>query len=236
MSITLRNQAEIEQILGITFKNPDLYREAFTHRSYLNEHKKHQISHNERLEFLGDAVLELVVTDYLFRNFDSPEGDMTAWRSALVKTEALAEVTERLDLGQYLLMSRGEAKSGGRTRQALLANMLEAIIGAIYLDYGYKAAATFITKQIISALDKILAEGSYIDAKSRFQELAQETQGVTPHYELQGEEGPDHEKIFTIGVYIGSKLYGVGKGNSKQNAQQAAASEALKVFDKKPKK
>lgn len=230
MTITLRDRAAIEAILELKFDNEELYREAFTHRSYINEHKKHQINHNERLEFLGDAVLELVVTDYLFRNFDNPEGEMTAWRSALVKTESLADVAERLDIGQYLLMSRGEAKSGGRTRMALLANMVEAIIGAIYMDKGYDAAAAFIAKHIISQLEQILENGSYIDAKSRFQELAQEKDGVTPHYELLSEEGPDHEKIFTIGVYIGTKLCGKGQGNSKQNAQQAAATEALKSY------
>lgn len=234
MTITLRDRAAIEAILELKFDNEELYREAFTHRSYINEHKKHQINHNERLEFLGDAVLELVVTDYLFRNFDNPEGEMTAWRSALVKTESLADVAERLDIGQYLLMSRGEAKSGGRTRMALLANMVEAIIGAIYMDKGYDAASAFITKHIISQLEQILENGSYIDAKSRFQELAQEKDGVTPHYELLSEEGPDHEKIFTIGVYIGTKLCGKGQGNSKQNAQQAAATEALKNY--KPRK
>lgn len=234
MSIVLKDKAVIEKILGVSFKNDDLYREAFTHRSYLNEHKKHQINHNERMEFLGDAVLELVVTDYLYRTFDNPEGEMTAWRSALVKTESLAEVAERLELGQYLMMSRGEAKSGGRTRQALLANMIEAIIGAMYLDHGYQTVADFITKQIISQLDTILKEGTYIDAKSHFQELAQEKDGVTPHYQLLAEEGPDHEKIFTIGVYIGTRLCGKGQGNSKQNAQQAAATEALANY--KPKK
>jgi ribonuclease-3 len=234
MSIELRDKAALEKILDVEFKNDELYREAFTHRSYLNEHKKHQINHNERLEFLGDAVLELVVTDYLFRNFDNQEGEMTAWRSALVKTESLAEVAERLELGQYLMMSRGEAKSGGRTRQALQANMIEAIIGAIYLDHGYDAAAKFIADHIISQLTSILEAGTYIDAKSRFQELAQEKEGVTPHYQLLAEEGPDHEKTFTIGVYVGSRLCGQGQGNSKQNAQQAAATEALKAY--KPKK
>lgn len=232
--ITLKEQPTIEKILGIEFGDAELYREAFTHRSYLNEHKKHELKHNERLEFLGDAVLELVVTDYLFRNFENPEGEMTAWRSALVKTESLAEVAERLELGQYLLMSRGEAKSGGRTRMALLANMIEAIIGALYLDQGYDVAARFIEKQIISSLAGILKDGSWIDAKSRFQELTQEKEGVTPHYELIHEEGPDHEKIFTIGVYLEDRLCGKGKGNSKQAAQQAAATEALKTY--KPKK
>ena len=217
-------------ILGVEFTNEELYREAFTHRSYINEHKKHDIEHNERLEFLGDAVLELVVTDYLFRNFKNPEGDMTAWRSALVKTESLYEVAERLQLGQFLLMSRGEAKSGGRTRMALLANMIESIIGALYIDQGYDVAARFIQTHIISSLEGILKDGSWVDAKSRFQELTQEKEGITPHYELLAESGPDHEKIFTIGVYIGDKLCGKGMGNSKQVAQQAAATEALTTY------
>jgi len=230
MSIALRNQAEIETILGVTFKNVEIYREAFTHRSYLNEHKKHDIAHNERLEFLGDAVLELVVTDHLFRSYNNPEGDMTAWRSALVKTESLAEVAERLQLGQYLLMSRGEAKSGGRTREALLANMVESIIGAIYIDYGYDEAARFINEHIVSSLVNILKTGAWIDAKSSFQELTQEKEGITPHYELMREEGPDHEKTFTIGVYVGDRLCGEGQGNSKQSAQQAAAQIALKGY------
>jgi len=234
MSITLRGQDEIQKILQVEFGNVDLYREAFTHRSYLNEHKKHDIAHNERLEFLGDAVLELVVTDYLFRNFQNPEGEMTAWRSALVKTESLADVAERLQLGQFLMMSRGEAKSGGRTREALLANMVEAIIGALYLDKGYDEAAKFISDHIISALEGILKEGTWIDAKSQFQELTQEKEGITPHYELIREEGPDHEKIFTIGVYVGDRLCGEGQGNSKQSAQQAAATAALKAY--KPKR
>lgn len=231
--ITLKDQSAIQEILGVEFGDTDLYREAFTHRSYLNEHKKHELKHNERLEFLGDAVLELVVTDYLFRNFDNPEGEMTAWRSALVKTESLAEVAERLELGQYLLMSRGEAKSGGRTRMALLANMVEAIIGALYIDQGYEVAARFILKNVVSSLAGILKSGAWIDAKSRFQELTQEKEGITPHYELIREEGPDHEKIFTIGVYVADKLLGEGKGNSKQAGQQAAATQALTVYKAK---
>ncbi len=230
MTITLKNQAEIEKIMGVSFQDVDLYREALTHRSYLNEHRKHDIEHNERLEFLGDAVLELVVTDHLFRNFHHPEGQMTAWRSALVKTESLADVADRLDLGQYLLMSRGEAKSGGRTRVALLANMVEALIGALYIDQGYEVAATFIKTNIISSLDGIVESGSWIDAKSHFQEMTQEKEGVTPHYELLSESGPDHEKIFTIGVYVGDRLCGKGEGNSKQAGQQAAATEALKSY------
>ena len=225
------NKLEIEKIIGVTFKREDLIKTACTHRSYLNEHKSTVKEHNERLEFLGDAVLELVVTDFLYRKYPTkPEGELTSWRAALVKTESLAELADELNVGQFLLMSRGEAKSGGRTRMALLANMVEAIIGAVYLDQGYDAAAKFIEVNINSKLDNILKEGLHIDAKSHFQEVAQEKEGVTPHYEVIGEEGPDHDKTFEMAVYLNKKMWGKGKGNSKQTAQQAAATDALKKY------
>lgn len=225
------NKAEIEKIIGVTFKSEDLIKTACTHRSYLNEHKSTVKEHNERLEFLGDAVLELVVTDFLYLSYPKkPEGELTSWRAALVKTESLAELADELNVGQFLLMSRGEAKSGGRTRMALLANMVEAIIGAIYLDQGYDVAAEFIQKNINSKLENILKEGLHIDAKSHFQEVAQEKEGVTPHYEVIGEEGPDHDKTFEMAVYLNKKMWGKGKGNSKQTAQQAAAQDALKNY------
>ena len=182
---------------------------------------------------MGDAVLELVVTDYLFNNYkNKPEGELTSWRAALVKTESLAELADQKGLGQYLLMSRGEAKSGGRTRTALLANMVEAIIGAIYLDQGYVAAEKFINENISSKIEAIIKAGSYIDAKSHFQEIAQEREGVTPHYEVIAESGPDHDKVFEMAVYINKKMWGKGKGNSKQAAQQSAATAALKKYKK----
>lgn len=225
------NKEQIEQIIGVTFKSEDLIKTACTHRSYLNEHRSTVKEHNERLEFLGDAVLELVVTDFLYRSFPKkPEGELTSWRAALVKTESLAALADELQVGQFLLMSRGEAKSGGRTRMALLANLVEAIIGAIYLDQGYQAAATFIEKNINSKLDAILKAGLHIDAKSHFQEIAQEKEGVTPHYEVLSETGPDHDKTFEVAVYLGKKLWGKGKGNSKQTAQQSAAQDALKNY------
>lgn len=225
------NKSEIEKIIGVTFESEDLIKTACTHRSYLNEHKSTVKEHNERLEFLGDAVLELVVTDFLYRSYPKkPEGELTSWRAALVKTESLAELADELNVGQFLLMSRGEAKSGGRTRMALLANMVEAIIGAIYLDQGYGVAAEFIEKNINSKLDNILKEGLHIDAKSHFQEVTQEKEGVTPHYEVIGEEGPDHDKTFEMAVYLNKKMWGKGKGNSKQTAQQAAAQDALKKY------
>lgn len=227
------NKPQIESILKVKFKSEELIKTACTHRSYLNEHRSTVKEHNERLEFLGDAVLELVVTDFLFNAYkDKPEGDLTSWRAALVKTESLAELAEEKGFGQYLLMSRGEAKSGGRTRMALLANMVEAIIGAIYLDQGYSVAEKFINDNISVKIEEIIKSGSYIDAKSHFQEIAQEREGVTPHYEVTAESGPDHDKIFEMAVYINKKMWGKGKGNSKQAAQQSAAESALKKYKK----
>lgn len=226
------NQAEIEKIIGVNFTNPALLQTAFTHRSYINEHRKAKLEHNERLEFLGDAVLELVVTDYLYRNYQNPEGELTSWRSALVKTESLAELADKLAIGQYLLMSRGEAKTGGRTRQALLANLVEATIGAIYLDSGYNTAKEFIETNLVANLAEIIESGSYIDAKSHFQELAQESHGTTPNYKVLSETGPDHDKTFLMGVYLDNKKFGEGEGSSKQAAQQAAALSGLEKLEK----
>jgi ribonuclease-3 len=225
-------QKKIEDVLATSFKQPELIKRAFIHRSYINEHPKAGLEHNERLEFLGDAVLELVVTDHLYRNYENPEGELTSWRSALVKTESLASVAERLELGQYLLMSHGEVKSGGRARTALLANMIEAIIGAMYIDQGYDVAAAFIDRELIVGLPDILKSGAYIDAKSKFQEIAQERDGITPHYEVLAEVGPDHDKVFTVGVFLGAKEYGKGNGASKQAGQQAAAADALSRYKK----
>jgi len=226
------DQSEIEKIIQVSFSSPDLIKTAFTHRSYINEHRKAGLEHNERLEFLGDAVLELVVTDYLYNNYENPEGDLTAWRSAMVKTESLAELAEKLEIGQYLLMSRGEAKTGGRTRQALLANLVEATIGAIYLEKGYSAAKTFIEDNIVVNLKEIIKTGAYIDAKSHFQELAQEKHGTTPSYKVLSETGPDHDKTFLMGVYIDKNKFGEGTGSSKQAAQQDAALAGLEKLEK----
>lgn len=226
-------QTKIEDIIGVKFKDANLIKQAFIHRSYLNEHPKLGLEHNERLEFLGDAVLELVVTDYLFRHHTNPEGELTSWRSALVKTESLAALAEKLEIGPYLLMSRGEAKSGGRSRTALLANLVEATIGAMYLDRGYETAKNFIEQHIISSLPDILRDGTYIDAKSHFQEVAQERDGITPHYEVLDQTGPDHDKKFTVGVFLGEKEYGRGEGSSKQSAQQSAAQAALEKYEPK---
>jgi ribonuclease III len=218
---------EFQTRLGLTFKDAALLERAFIHRSYLNEHPKLGLEHNERLEFLGDAVLELAVTDFLYRTYPNPEGDLTNWRSALVKTESLATVAEELEIAPFFKLSRGEAKGNARSHSLISANAVEALIGAIYLDQGYEAARGFIADHIISRLAQILEAGTWLDPKSRFQETAQEQFGLTPNYRVLAEDGPDHDKTFTIGVYVGDKLFGKGSGSSKQAAQQAAAAAAL---------
>lgn len=220
--------AEFESKLGQNFNDIGLLERAFIHRSYLNEHPKSGLEHNERLEFLGDAVLELVVTDFLYRNYENPEGELTNFRSALVKTESLSAVAEALEVTKYLKLSRGEAKGNDRSRALISANCVEAIIGAIYLDQGYDPARKFISENIIIYLPVILKEGSWIDPKSKFQELAQEREGVTPNYKVLEESGPDHDKTFVVGAFIADKLCGQGSGSSKQAAQQVAATNALK--------
>jgi len=214
--------------MGVSFQTPDLLVEALTHRSYLNEHRTYTGNHNERLEFLGDAVLELATTDFLFKKFPTaPEGELTAYRAALVNTVSLAEAAHALGVNEYLLLSKGEAKDTGRARDVILADALEAIIGALYLDAGYAAAEAFIAQNLFGAIDQIVATRSYRDAKSRFQEIAQEQYGVTPHYETLAEEGPDHAKVFTVGVFINTEEIARGKGQSKQEAEQTAAQSGL---------
>jgi len=213
--------------LGLTFSDLDLLAEALTHRSYLNEHKAAK-AHNERLEFLGDAVLELATTHFLFAKFpQKPEGDLTAYRAALVNTYSLAETAEALGLNDMLLLSKGEAKDTGRARQIILANAFEAVLGAIYLDQGYEAANAFVEEHLCPKIDDIVAKRAWQDGKSRFQELAQEKKGHTPTYKTLSEEGPDHDKKFTVGVYVGSEEVARGEGKSKQEAEQAAAAAAL---------
>jgi ribonuclease-3 len=219
---------EFQDRIGIKFNDISLLERAFIHRSYLNEHPKLGLEHNERIEFLGDAVLELVVTDFLYRNYPNPEGDLTNWRSALVKTESLAAVAEKLQIAEYFKLSRGESKGNARSHALISANAVEAIIGATYLDQGYDVAKRFITEHIISRLEEILETGTWMDPKSKFQELAQERFGLTPGYRVMDESGPDHDKTFTIGVYVGDTLYGKGSGSSKQAGQQEAAAAALK--------
>lgn len=213
--------------IGIKFKDINLLQQAVTHRSYLNENRSYKLDHNERLEFLGDAVLELVVTEYLYVNFSNPEGELTSWRSALVNGDMLARIAQGLDVEKYLLMSRGEARDTGRARQYLLANAMEAIIGAIYLDQGYDVAKKFILDNVIVNLKEILDKKLYVDPKSYFQEQAQEHEKITPSYRVVKEWGPDHDKHFTVGVYLGDKLVAEGEGNSKQDAQREAARKGL---------
>lgn len=219
---------KLEEQIGIKFKDYHLLRNAFVHRSYLNEHRDSEYESNERLEFLGDAVLELVVTEYLYLNYPNPEGELTNWRSALVKGEMLAKIAIELKLGDYLFLSHGEEKSGGRKKDYLLANTFESLVGVIYLELGYEMAKAFIEKFLLVHLEGILIKGDHIDSKSRLQELAQEKVGETPSYELQHTEGPDHDKIFTMSAYIGTRMVGKGKGGSKQLAEQEAAEDALK--------
>lgn len=218
----------LEKHLGLSFNNLNLLIEALTHRSYLNEHREYEGSHNERLEFLGDAVLELTATDFLYKKFPAkPEGELTSYRAALVNTVSLSASAQALGLSEYLLLSKGEAKDTGRARDVILADAFEAIIGAIYLDSGYENAEKFIAKNLFGKIDDVIKSRSYQDAKSRFQEVAQEKRGITPNYETLSEVGPDHAKLFTVGVFIGSSEIARGTGQSKQEAEQASAQAGL---------
>jgi ribonuclease-3 len=222
------NFSSLEQRLGHIFVTPQLLVEALTHRSYLNEHRDYVGSHNERLEFLGDAVLELAATDFLFEKFPAkPEGELTSYRAALVNTVSLAESAQTLGINEFLLLSKGESRDTGRARDVILADAFEAIIGALYRDAGYVVAETFIRENLCSKIDTVIAKRSYQDAKSRFQEVAQEKRSVTPNYETLSEVGPDHAKVFTVGVFIGDKEIARGDGQSKQEAEQKAAEAGL---------
>jgi ribonuclease-3 len=213
--------------LGLTFTNLDLLAEALTHRSYLNENKDAR-AHNERLEFLGDAVLELAVTHFLFNRFpDKPEGDLTAFRASLVNTFSLADTAELLGLNDMLLLSKGESKDTGRARQIILANAFEAVLGAIYLDQGFTAAEAFVAEHLYPKIDTVIETRAWQDAKSRFQEVAQDKKGVTPVYKTLAEVGPDHDKKFTVGAFLNTDEIARGDGKSKQEAEQAAAQKAL---------
>ncbi|AKM80202.1 TPA: ribonuclease III [Candidatus Saccharibacteria bacterium] len=219
------------ETFGYEFKDINLLVTALTHRSYVNEHKKSVNEHNERLEFLGDAVLELSVTDYLFNNHSEPEGILTSWRSSLVRTESIGEAGDKLGYEPLLRMSRGEKNGSQRARQQILANAFEAVIGAIYLERGYDDADAFIKKHILSKLDTILETGSWRDPKSHLQEVSQRIDNHTPVYRVLEEVGPDHDKIFTLGVYVGDTMMGKGSGPSKQHAQQEAAKAALNAYE-----
>ncbi len=221
----------LESKIKVKFKDRNLLQSALTHRSYLNENRKWPMPHNERLEFLGDAVLELITTEYLYRNFPNPEGDLTNLRSALVNYKMLSEIASELGLEEYILLSKGEAKDMGRARQVILANAIEALIGAIYLDAGFEPTRDFITEWVIKHLVGILSEGKVLDPKSKFQELTQEKLGITPHYKVLAEWGPDHNKNFEVGVFVNDKQIATGVGPSKQEAEIAAAENGLKVTD-----
>jgi len=226
----MKEIAELERIVGLQFKNKSLLRQAVVHRSYLNEHPDFETSHNERLEFLGDAVLEIIVTEHLFNKYpETPEGDLTNWRASLVNAKMLAKVAQELEIEEFLYLSKGEAKDkDSKARQYILANAIEAIIGAMYVDQGTAPAKKFIDENILSKLQHILSNELYLDPKSKFQERAQEQYKVTPHYKILNEVGPDHAKTFEVGVYLGEELVAKGKGSSKQEAQVDAAAKAVK--------
>jgi len=219
---------KFEKLINVRFKNKNILRQIFVHRSYLNENPNFELGHNERLEFLGDAVLELVTTEFLYNKYDNPEGELTNWRSALVKGKMLAEIARKININDYLFLSKGEAQSVGKARDLILANAFEALVGGIYLDQGYKAAQTFIKNNLLIRIDEILSKKLYIDAKSNLQETLQAQKKVTPIYKVIREYGPDHAKQFEVGVYLDKKLLAKGHGESKQSAEQDAATNALK--------
>lgn len=224
------NFQTFQEKIGLQFNDIQLLRQAFTHRSYLNEHRGEVQGHNERLEFLGDAVLELISTHFLYTEYpDKAEGELTAYRAALVNAVTLSEVANGLGMNDFLLLSKGEAKDTGRARQVLLANAFEAVVGAIYMDLGYDAAKEFITTHLFPKMDDIIKKRLWQDAKSTLQEKVQEHQGTTPHYSVMKETGPDHDKHFVVGVYAGSALLAQGEGRSKQEAEQSAARSALEA-------
>ncbi len=227
----MANLENLESVLGVSFRDQGLLKEALTHRSYLNENPKWPLPHNERLEFLGDAVLELVVTEYLYAQFPtSPEGRLTAVRAALVNYQNLASVGKKINLEDFIFLSRGEAKDTGRAREVILANAMESLLGAIYLDQGYGAAKRSITALILPEVDKIIAEEKYRDPKSFLQEKVQTRYKITPVYKVLGENGPDHDKVFEVGVFVNDELMGKGEGPSKQEAETKAAEAALPKF------
>lgn len=223
-------QAFAREKLGFEFNDINLLITALTHRSYVNEHRQSTHEHNERLEFLGDAVLELVTSDFLYRTYSEPEGTMTAWRSALVRTESIGASGEELGYGPLVRLSKGEKHGSERAHAVILADCFEAVIGAIYLDQGYEAAKDFIAKHILVKIDKILEEGTWRDPKSYLQELSQHYDGATPVYRVIDEDGPDHDKIFKVATYVSKQLKGVGTGHSKQEAEGNAAAEAVKLY------
>lgn len=226
---TDQDYVNLAKTIDLEFKDISLFKQSLVHRSYLNEHRDFPLDHNERLEFLGDAVLELVVTEYLYLNYPNPEGELTNWRAALVNSKMLATLSTEAGVEDYLFLSKGESKDTGKARQYILANAFEAIIGAIYLDQGWDASKEFITKRLLSKLEEILEKKLYLDPKSKFQEMAQERLGITPSYQVVGESGPDHAKEFEVVALLKDTVVAKGKGTSKQEAQVSAADAALKA-------
>lgn len=225
----MKDIASLEEKIGIEFKDKNLLRQALVHRSYLNENKDFELDHNERLEFLGDAVLELITTEFLYKNFSNPEGELTNFRAALVNGKMLAVISTDIGLEEYLLMSKGESNDTGRARQYLISNALEAVIGAIYLDQGYEESKKFINTYVLCKMDSVLENKLYQDPKSKFQEESQERVGVTPFYKVIREWGPDHDKHFLVGVFLDKEKIAEGEGISKQTAQRSAAKKGLEV-------
>ncbi len=226
----MKDFKKFEKCIGVKFSDKDLLTQSVVHRSYLNEHRDFPIAHNERLEFLGDAVLEIIVTERLYRDYPNPEGELTNWRAALVNANLLSEIAKEIELDNYLFLSKGESKDNqSKARQYILADAFEALIGAIYLDRGLATTKKFIERFVLSKLPNILQNQLYLDPKSRFQECAQEKLGITPHYKIIKEEGPDHAKHFTVGIYLHDELIASGLGTSKQEAQVEAATVALKL-------
>mgnify|MGYP002412672324 CR=1 FL=1 len=224
---------EITKKIGIEFKNKKLLKTAFTHRSYLNENRGQGLENNERLEFLGDAVLELIISSFLFTNYpNKTEGDLTSIRAAIVRTESLADESRRLDIGKYLKMSKGEEDSGGKEKEYLLANLYESVLGAIYLESGYKTCEDFVSKTLLQKVEKIISEKLFIDPKTKVQELMQSKFKVTPTYEIIKEDGPDHDKVFTVGLFMDNKKLSEGYGHSKQKAEEDAAKNAIDKIEK----
>ncbi|MFA5000660.1 MAG: ribonuclease III [Candidatus Paceibacterota bacterium] len=221
---------DFQKKINYHFQNPSLLKQAFLHRSYLNEHKDLNLEHNERLEFLGDAVLELVVTDWLYRNYsDKPEGELTAYRAALVNANTCADLASEWGMNELLMLSKGEAKDTGRARQIILANAFEAVVGAIYLDGGYEPARAFIAQTVFPQADQVIKKNLVEDYKSHFQHRAQEAMGITPTYQVLSETGPDHDKKFTVGLYLGDQKIAEGSGHAKQEAEQSAARAGLEA-------
>lgn len=224
----MKDFSQLEKKIKVKFKNQDLLKQAFVHRSYINENPDFGLGHNERLEFLGDAVLELVVTEYLYKNYPNPEGELTNWRASLVNSQMLAKIAGKIQMEKYLYLSKGESKdANGKARSYILANAVEALIGSIYLDQGYVKSEDFINEFLIPELPYILSNHLYLDPKSKFQEIAQEKLGITPSYKVLKESGPDHAKKFQVGVYLDKEQIATSTGSSKQEAQVSAAAKAL---------